>query len=209
MVEQLYEAFITLFVVIDPFGIVPMFIALTYGHTKQEKRRIAIKATCISALLLLIFAVLGDFLLDSLHISHASFRIAGGLLLLIAAIDMVVARHSGITSTTRDEQEEADHRADISVFPLAFPLIAGPGGLTTIMILMREAEPDIPTQAGIIAVLILVLALTYGFLRFDDYIQKWLGVTGTNVMTRIFGVILAALAVQFIMDGLKTSLFAH
>lgn len=206
MVNFLAGAFITLFVIIDPFGVIPIFIALTRGETKAQRAKIASKATIISLILLLVFAFVGDYLLDSLGISIPSFRIAGGILLLLAAIDMVVARHSGISSTTQDEQHEALQRDDISVFPLAIPLIAGPGALVSAVILMREVEGDLMMQLGLIGVLILVVLIMYVCLLLAEPLSKLLGVTGSNVLGRVFGIILAALAVQFIMDGLSQSI---
>lgn len=205
MFNFLTGAFITLFVIIDPFGVIPIFIALTRGDSKAQRAKIASKATVISLVLLLTFAFVGDYLLDSLGISIPSFRIAGGILLLLAAIDMVVARHSGISSTTQDEQKEALKRDDISVFPLAIPLIAGPGALVSSVILMREVEGDLIMQLGLIAVLVFVVLIMYVCLLMAEPISKLLGVTGSNVLGRVFGIIIAALAVQFIIDGLTQS----
>jgi len=205
MLETFLEAFITLFVVIDPFGITPVFAALTKDESLARKRQIALKATVISTIILLSFAFIGDWLLDHLGISEPSFRIAGGLLLLIAAIDMVVAKPSGISSTTSEEAAEAIEREDVSVFPLAIPLIAGPGGLAAITILMRGAGNDYSMQIGIITVLVVVLAITYVMLLLSGYISRWLGITGLNVFSRVLGIILAALAIQFITDGVRLS----
>ena len=205
MFNFLAGAFITLFVIIDPFGVIPIFIALTRGDSKAERAKIARKATIISLVWLLGFAFVGDYLLDSLGISIPSFRIAGGILLLLAAIDMVVARHSGISSTTQDEQREALQRDDISVFPLAIPLIAGPGALVSAVILMREVEGDLLMQLGLIVVLVLVVLIMYVCLLMAEPLSKLLGVTGSNVLGRVFGIILAALVVQFIIDGLSQS----
>lgn len=205
MIEFLSGAFITLFVIIDPIGVVPVFVALTKGDSEEQKRAIALRATIISAIVLMTFAFIGDFILDTLKISEPSFRIAGGVLLLLTAIDMVVAKHSGISSATVAEQEEAKQRQDISVFPLAIPLIAGPGGLVSIVILMREVEKSFLTQLSLMGVLMVVVALTYICLVLSGAISRFLGVTGANVLGRVFGIILAALAIQFVIDGLKLS----
>ena len=203
MSQFLWQAFITLFVVIDPFAVVPMFVALTRNETTAHKRHTAVKSTVIATILLLSFAFVGDKLLDALSISEPAFRIAGGFLLLLAAIEMVVARASGIRTTTGDEDEEAAHRDDISVFPLAIPLIAGPGALTSVVVLMRQAEAmDLKASLGVVLILIAVLLITYLSLLISDRLMKLLGVTGTNVMTRVFGIILAALAVQNIINGI-------
>lgn len=202
MSKFLWQAFVTLFVVIDPFAVVPMFVALTRNETTAHKRHTAIKSTVIATILLVSFAFVGDKLLDALSISEPAFRIAGGFLLLLAAIEMVVARASGIRTTTGDEDEEAAHRDDISVFPLAIPLIAGPGALTSIVVLMRQAEAmDVKASLGVVLILMAVLLITYLSLLISDRLMKLLGVTGTNVMTRVFGIILAALAVQNIING--------
>ena len=203
MSQFLWQAFVTLFVVIDPFAVVPMFVALTRNETTANKRHTAFKSTVIATILLLSFAFVGDKLLDALSISEPAFRIAGGFLLLLAAIEMVVARASGIRTTTGDEDEEAAHRDDISVFPLAIPLIAGPGALTSVVVLMRQAEVmDLKASLGVVLILMSVLLITYLSLLMSDRLMKLLGVTGTNVMTRVFGIILAALAVQNMINGI-------
>ncbi|MBM3633344.1 MAG: NAAT family transporter [Alphaproteobacteria bacterium] len=203
MSQFLWQAFVTLFVIIDPFAVVPMFVALTRNESAISKRRTASKSTIIATILLLSFAFVGDKLLDAMSISEPAFRIAGGFLLLLAAIDMVVARTSGIRSTTGDEAEEAAHRDDISVFPLAIPLIAGPGALTSIVVLMRQAEViGFKAEMGVVFILMGVLLFTYFSLLVGDKVMKILGVTGTNVLTRVFGIILAALAVQNIINGI-------
>lgn len=201
----LWQAFVTLFVIIDPIAVLPMFIALTRNESIVHKRRTALKASVIATILLLTFAFIGDKLLDAMGISEPAFRIAGGFLLLLAAIEMVIAKTSGIRSTTGDEAAEAAHRDDISVFPLAIPLIAGPGGMTSIVVLMRQAEGiNFLAELGVIIILIVVLLITYLSLLLSDRIVKILGVTGTNVLTRVFGIILAALAIQNIITGITS-----
>jgi len=203
MSQFLWQAFVTLFVVIDPFAVIPMFVALTRNETTTSKRRTALKSTVIATILLLSFAFVGDKLLDALSISEPAFRIAGGFLLLLAAIEMVVARASGIRTTTGDEDEEAAHRDDISVFPLAIPLLAGPGALTSVVVLMRQAEVmGFKVSVGVVLILMSVLLIAYLSLLISDRLMKLLGVTGTNVVTRVFGIILAALAVQNIINGI-------
>ncbi len=204
MQEFLWQAFVTLFVIIDPFAVVPVFVLLTQKSSPAQKRQIALKSSIIAAILLLGFAFVGDSLLDAMDISEPAFRIAGGFLLLLAAVEMVVAKSGGFHSTTDDENKEAAHRDDISVFPLAIPLIAGPGALTSVVVLMRQAENMNRTaEVGVLLILVLILAITYASLLVGDRIMKLLGVTGTNVLTRVFGIILAALAVQNMINGLK------
>lgn len=209
MFDYLYKAFVTLFVIVDPFYVCPVFIALTQQYSPEYRKAAAFRATWIAMVVLLVFAAVGDTILDLLKISQSAFRMAGGLLLLLSAIEMVVAKSTGLRSTTPDEDNEAHHRQDISVFPLAIPLIAGPGAMTSVVMLMRNVEGQYMTQAGVVLVMITVLLINYVFLKFSEVIAKILGVTGTNVITRALGIILAALAIQYIVDGLNTTpLFA-
>jgi multiple antibiotic resistance protein len=204
MQEFLWQAFVTLFVIIDPFAVVPVFVGLTRKNSLEEKRKIALKSSIIATILLLGFAFIGDSLLDAMNISEPAFRIAGGFLLLLAAIEMVVARGSGggFHAPTQDETKEAIKKEDISVFPIAIPLIAGPGALTSIVVLMRQAETLSTTaQVGVLLILLIILLITYASLLVGDRILSLLGVTGTNVLTRVFGIILAALAVQNMLTG--------
>lgn len=200
--NSLFNIFVALFVVLDPIGLAPIFTALTRGIAVDVQRRIAIKGTALAAVILLVFFFSGDLLLRSLGVSLAAFRVAGGVLLFLLAIDMVFARQSGLRSTTEREQREAEHRQDVSVFPLAFPLIAGPGALTTV-ILMAAADRRPVLIVGMLAILLAVLALTLISLLTAASLMRFLGETGTNVISRVLGVVLAALAVQFVMDGLK------
>jgi len=201
-VNSLLNIFLALFVVVDPIGLAPMFMALTRGLSVQLRRRIAIKGTVLAAAILLVFFFTGDVLLKALGVSLAAFRIAGGALLFLLAIDMVFARQSGLRSTTQEEQQEAEHRQDVSVFPLAFPLIAGPGAMTTV-ILVGTVQHDPVLFLGALLSLAVILALTLASLLSASRLLGILGETGTNVVSRVFGVVLAALAVQFILDGAK------
>lgn len=209
MSEFLWQAFVTLFVIIDPIALVPIFVGLTQNDTLEYRRRTALKASVIAAILLFSFAFIGDKLLDAMSISEPAFRIAGGFLLLIAAIEMVMARQSGgMHSTTPDENEETAHREDISVFPLAIPLLAGPGALTSVVVLMRQAEEmSMTAQGGVLGILVFVLLISYLSLLAGERILRLLGVTGTHVLTRVFGIILAALATQHIINGIRILFF--
>ena len=206
--SKIINMFIVLSVVIDPIGVTPVFGALTRGGGEAYRRRMALKGTVLAALILLIFALMGDWLLTTLGIGLPAFKIAGGLLLFLIAIDMVFARHSGGRSTTGAEEQEARAKEDISVFPLAFPLIAGPGALTTILLMVGEAHGRALDFLAMVAVLLLVLAATLLCLLGAGRLMKLLGETGANVVDRLFGVILAALAVQFVIDGIKAGFFA-
>lgn len=204
--EQLINMFIVLFVVVDPIGLAPIFGALTRGGSDAYRRRMALKAVGLATAILLVFVVSGDVLLKALGITVPAFKIAGGLLLFLLAIDMVFARQSGLRSTTVREQEEARFKEDISVFPLAFPLIAGPGALTTILLILGDVRGNPWMFSGMLGVLLLVLGLTLLALLLAGRIMKLLGETGANVIDRLFGVILAALAVQFVLDGVITGI---
>lgn len=206
MTDVLVSAFIILLVVVDPIGVAPIFGALVQGGSDAYKRRMAVQGTVLAATILALFGVVGAQLLALLGIGLPAFRIAGGLLLLLLAIDMVFARHSGLRSTTVREQQEAETRQDISVFPLAFPLIAGPGSITTVILLVGQSRADPWALLGLAAVLTLVLALTLLCLLLAPRIMRVLGETGTNVVSRILGVLLSALAVQFVLDGLAAGL---
>lgn len=205
MLDLIFNAFVTLFVVIDPVGVATIFAALTINENEAHRRRMAFKGTLISALILLAFTLVGAWLLETLGISLPAFRIAGGILLFFLAIDMVLARDSGLRSTTLRENEEAATRQDISVFPLAIPLIAGPGGLTSMLLLTDSAPNKFEATTIVIGVLLVVLLITLIFLLAAGRILKVIGVTGSGVISRVLGILLAALAVQFVIDGLQAS----
>jgi multiple antibiotic resistance protein len=202
--ELLLHTFVTLFVVLDPVGIAPMFVALVHSDDEVYQKKMAIRSTLIASGILLIFFFIGDALLKLLGIGLPAFRIAGGALLFLLSIDMIFARHSGLRSTTIREQQEAERRDDISVFPLAFPLIAGPGALTTVLLASTSLEtPSI--IVGMLAILFIVLLITLISLLYSVKITRLLGETGTNVISRLFGLILAALAAQYIVDGIRAA----
>ena len=202
--DLLINAFVTLLVVVDPVSLVPIFGALTQGETEAERRRIAFRGVAIAAAVLVIFTLVGNALLSVLGISLSAFRIAGGVLLFFLAIDMVLVRDSGLRSTTVREQAEAAQRQDISVFPLAIPLIGGPGAITT-MLLLNGRSSDLWVTFALLGVLMLVLALSLLSLLLTGRLMRLIGVTGSGVVSRVLGVLLAALAVQFIVDGLSMS----
>lgn len=205
MLKTAAIAFTTFFATISPIEAAAMFAAMTVGSSAAQRRVMALRGCLIASGIMLAFALFGELLLSSLGISLAALRTSGGILLLLIGIDMVFARPSGAWSTTDDETEEAGHKADISVFPLATPLIAGPGAMGAAILLMANAQGEWRQQGLIIGSLLLVLLMTYLALLGATYIQKVLGVTGLNVISRIFGVLLSALAVQFIFDGIRRS----
>ena len=203
--ETAILAFATFFATISPIDVAALFAALTPNTSDKIRRAMALKGTLIAGGILIVFAVFGNAVLIRLGIGLPALRTAGGILLLLIAIDMVFARSSGGSSTTDDETEEAGNKDDISVFPLATPLIAGPGTMGAVILLMAEAGGDWHQEVAIIAAIVAVLLLTLLLLLVAGRIQKLLGVTGLNVTTRVVGVLLAALAVQFIFDGIASS----
>lgn len=205
MTETALVAFATLFATIGPLDVAIVFASITVDHSPQGRNSAALKGTLIAAAILLVFAIFGEAALGLFGISLPALRIAGGVLLLLIAIDMVFARPSGGTSTTPAEQKEAAAKTDISVFPLATPLIAGPGAMGAMVLLMADASNAPVAGAVVIGALVAVLAMTLACMLLAAQLQKRLGQTGVHVVARVFGVILAALAVQFMLDGLADS----
>ena len=203
MFEQLIKIFVVFFVVIEPISLVPLFGALTRGGNAKYRRIMAFKATFISGIILIVFALTGEWLLKALGISVDAFKIAGGLLLFMVSVDMVFARQSGLRSTTVREQEEARYREDISVFPMAFPLIAGPGTLATLLLVINEIGNDAVMFGAMLGILAAILLLTLVLLLLTGPVMKVLGHTGANVISRLLGVVLVALAVQYVVDGIQ------
>ena len=205
MIETAIVAFTTFFATIGPIDVAAIFAALTVSSSPLQRRRMALRGVLFGGGILLVFALFGEHLLKTLGITLPALRTAGGILLLLIGIDMVFARSSGGTTTTPDENQEASAKEDISVFPLATPLIAGPGAMGAAILLMAEASGQPSLQAVIIGSLLLLILLTYAALLGATQIQKLLGVTGLHVISRIFGVLLSALAVQFLFDGIAAS----
>lgn len=193
------RALLTLFVVIDPAGLVPVFISLAGRRSPEVQASIARRAVLIAGAVLLTFAIAGGPLLAYLGISVFALRIAGGILLFRIAVDMVFAQ---FRRETPEEEAEARAKEDISVFPLAFPLISGPGALASVLILGAEANGEPQLFALVLCAAAVVLLVAYLFLRGSTRLARLLGQTGINVVTRVLGLILAALAVQYIADGL-------
>jgi multiple antibiotic resistance protein len=199
----LIAASTALFVTIDPLGLAPLFIALTAGMTAPERRAIAIRACLTAGVLMIIFLVFGETVLTFLGITMPAFRIAGGILLFLTALDMLFDRRQARRKSNA-EPGEGELLHDPSVFPLAIPLIVGPGVIITIILLAGQARNAVD-YAAITAVLAANLGLVFLLLLAAPRIEKLLGRVGINVVTRVLGMLLAALAIQFILDGLKTS----
>ncbi len=192
-------AFVTLFVVMDPIGITPLFMALTQGRTKRERRAIALRACGTAGFLLLLFAFLGENVLNFLGISMPAFRISGGILLLLLALDMLFERR---TRRRKDQSEEGSGDDDPSVFPLAIPLIAGPGSIATVILLAGQGD-GLSGVALALTVMALVLLIAFILFNAASLLEHVLRETGIKVVTRLLGMLLSALAVQFILDGLR------
>lgn len=205
MLETASIALATFFATIGPLDVAAIFAVLSAGYEPAQRRRCALRGVVIASIVLLVFALAGDMMLRIFGISLPALRTAGGILLLLIAIDMVFARSSGATSTTDEEEREAETRADIAVFPLATPLIAGPGAMGAAILLMADTQGDVRLQVVVVACLIAMLLLTLISLLLASQLTKLLGLTGLHVISRIIGVLLAALAVQFIFDGIAGS----
>ncbi len=196
--EFALKALLTLFVVIDPAGLVPVFVSLAGGRSDKVQATIARRAVVIAGAVLLLFSMIGGPVLAYLGISVAALRVAGGILLFRIAVDMVFAQ---FRRETTEEEAEARAKEDISVFPLAIPLIAGPGALASILILTSEARGEPTAFALILVAAAIVLIVAYVFLRASTRLARLLGQTGINVVTRVLGLLLAALAVQYVANG--------
>jgi multiple antibiotic resistance protein len=194
------HAFLTLFVVVDPVGIAPIFLGLAGRRDAAERRSIAARAVLVAGGILLSFFVGGSWVLHHIGISLDAFRVAGGLLMFAIARDMVFVQ---LERETKEEEQEARVKDDITVFPLAIPLIAGPGALASVMILAGEARTEPLGIAVVLAMTATVLLLVYIALRASAYLARILGQTGVNVVTRVLGVLLAALAVEYVATGAR------
>lgn len=197
--DLLIPAFVTLFVVIDPIGLTPIFVALTKGATATHRRAIAVRALGVAALLLMVFGLVGEHVLEFLGISMPAFRISGGLLLFLTALDMLFERR---TQRRRDQSEPGlDPAEDPSVFPLATPLIAGPGAMASMILLAGQTASPLELLA-IHLVMLAVLAVVFVLFAVSGLMERLLRDTGINVLTRLLGMLLAALSVQFVLDGM-------
>jgi multiple antibiotic resistance protein len=205
--EYYKTALVTLLVTLDPPGLGPIFVGLTLGMTPAAKREVALRASLIAFLILAAFAFGGRMVMDALGISVPAFRIAGGLLLFYIAFDMVFAlKKAERKQEVASEAVTIDHIRNVAAFPLAIPLMAGPGSITATMLLAGRAGGDWLELAGLMATVALVMAATFAVFLASEQVSRLLGTTGNVVLTRLLGVVLAALAVQFVIDG-ATSAF--
>ncbi len=207
--------FAIFFVVIDPIGIVPFFMTLTDGLSPAAKAKVAFRSVFIATVILTIFAVSGKILLESLGISLSAFRIAGGMLLFLISVEMLFERRTEKrkkkVDKTNEEAEETltdddEDDNDVAVFPLAIPFLAGPGSIASIILLMSEYEGEIEKQVVVYLVMLACLLASYVLFRFTNKLEKIITPQMTKVATRLLGVLLAALSVEFVISGLKTSI---
>lgn len=203
--DTFLNAFITLFVTADPIGNAPLFLGLTVGLTAAVRRTIAVRASVIAFMILSLFAVTGTAVLDTIGISIDAFRIAGGVLLFVTAFEMIYGARQQRRKQTSNAAS-AEHAADLAVFPLAIPLLAGPGTISATILLSSEmsASPDVKAWVGTLSLISVIAAITFVaaiILLAAEALDKYIGATGKLVMTRLLGVLLAALSVQYIADG--------
>jgi multiple antibiotic resistance protein len=203
--DYLVSALVTLLVVVDPVGLTPTFLAVTQGLPAAARRQIALRACLIAGVILAGTALIGDWLLAKLAITLPAFRIAGGLLLFAVASEMAFG---GRIERQSKEAEEAieEHVRHVAAFPLAIPLMAGPGAITATLLLSGQADRQPLLLAGLLGVVVIVVAVCCGVFLAAERIERLLGVTGSVVLSRLLGVLLAALAVQFVIDGVRAAL---
>lgn len=197
-------AFATAFTIIDPIGMIPLTLAATVSLPAERRPKIVDQAVTVAAAVMLVMGAIGRPLLNYLGITLPAFLIAGGILLFLIAIDMLFARPTG-AKRTEEEERRAALAENPAVFPLAIPMIAGPGTLATVMLLINLARNDAGRIATVVVACAAVLLITWLFMRGATMFQHLIGTTGIHVVTRVLGIILAALAVQFVLNGLGDS----
>jgi multiple antibiotic resistance protein len=205
--ETLFNAFVTVLVTIDPPGLAPLFLALTPGMNRAERMQVAVRASLIGLAVLALFAVAGATILSVFGITLPAFRVAGGLLLFYIAFEMIFERRQERKEKQADTAVSKDHIRNIAAFPLAIPLIAGPGAISA-TVLLSGSFPTAAGQVMLVAIIAACIALTWLTFVAAERIDRFLGETGRSILTRLLGVILAALAVQFVADGVKALLAA-
>lgn len=205
MTAAAWKSFLALLVIVDPVAVVPLFLVMTAGDDAAQRRRMAARAAVVAGTALAIFAAVGDAIFLFLGISLGAFRIAGGVLLFLLAVDMLLAKASR-QRTTPEETAEGTHKPDVSVFPLAIPMLAGPGSITVVMMSRATATTLVETAMVFVAIAV-VAVVSWLVLREAGRIERRLGQTGMNVLHRVFGLLLAAIAAQFVVDGVRDAFF--
>jgi multiple antibiotic resistance protein len=204
MQELISSALTMFFVTIGPLEVATIFLAVTPGFSSEARKKIAVIACLIGGMTLFVFALGGNALLHALGVGLPAFRTAGGILLLKMAADLIFLHHSQLSSLTKAEEDEAIHHASIAVFPLSIPMIAGPGSMTAVVLLMGRATTPL-AQGVVLGSLGAIMIATFAALAGANRLVKFMGLTGANVVARISGILLAALAMQFVFDGLRES----
>jgi multiple antibiotic resistance protein len=203
VLEFVLASFTALFVTVSPIKVAAFYPVLTEGMSRQEQRRIAVRATLVASGMLVVFALIGDDLLRAIGISLAGVRVGGGVLLMLLSIDIVFGRPIGPAATA--SEHGVTEASDISVFPLATPLIAGPGAITAVVVQATEARNTVLSTALLLLVLAVVMLLTLAGLLASDTIKRGLGHTAMTIVERILGILLAAVSAEMILTGLKQS----
>jgi multiple antibiotic resistance protein len=206
-IESLFNAFVTVLVTIDPPGLAPLFLAVTAGMNRSERTQVALRASTIAFVVLALFAIAGDDILAVFGITLPAFRVAGGLLLFVIAFEMIFERRQDRKERSAGLAVGKDHIRNIAAFPLAVPLIAGPGAISA-TVLLASADTGLVATAVLVAIVLACLLITYAVLVVSERIEGILGETGRSILTRLLGLLLAALAVQFVADGVKALMAA-
>jgi multiple antibiotic resistance protein len=205
MIELYLSALVTFFVVIDPPGCAPIYAGLTHGATPAHRRSMAIRAVVVAAIILFVFAAVGEAMLRALGVSLSAFRIAGGIMLFLIALEMVFEKRTERREDRAAKVAQTPEVEDVSIFPMAMPMIAGPGSIASVMLMMSRNH-GLEKVAAVLAALATILALTLVALLAAGPLMRLLGARIEAVITRILGVLLGALAVQFVIDGIRISL---
>jgi multiple antibiotic resistance protein len=192
-----------IFFIVDPLGTTPIFLAITEGQTAKERNRTALRASVVTFLILMVFAFVGEWILRLLRVTISSFQIAGGILIFTIALNMLQARRSRAKSTPQEEHEKQEGE-DVAIFPLAIPMLSGPAAITTVMVLINLSTSPAHRMLVILAVTLTGL-FCYLILRASGRLLNLLGQTGINVLTRLMGLLLAVISVQFVIDGIKAA----
>ncbi|MCT8990933.1 MarC family protein [Chelativorans sp. SCAU2101] len=200
--DALLNAFVTLLVTVDPFGLAPLFLALTAGMGRAERNQVAVRASLIGLGVLVLFALAGSAILGLLGITLPAFRVAGGLLLFYIAFEMIFERRQERHERSAERATTRDMIADVATFPLAIPLIAGPGAISA-TVLLSGSFAGAASLVALTLIIAAVIAVTYAVFVLAERIERFLGETGRSILTRLLGVLLAALAVQFVADGTR------
>jgi multiple antibiotic resistance protein len=190
-----------IFFIVDPLGNAPVFLSITGGKSAAERNRTALRASLVTFLILLVFAFVGEWILKLLRVTISSFQIAGGILIFIIALSMLQARRSRAKSTPQEEHEKHEGE-DVAIFPLAIPMLSGPAAITTVMVLINLST-SLAQRALVILAIFLTCLFTCLILRASGRVLALLGQTGINVLTRLMGLLLAVISVQFVIDGVK------